>query len=192
MDLQNAINLALVAIFFIVTISLARQGLWSSLVMLLNVLAAASFATAWHGWLAEKVDPDESLTPFVDLVCLQGLFAIAILLFREFTDRASKHRLKFHRLTDRIGAPIVAAIVAWIVVAFNACSLHVLPLSREAIQPTPETRLLFGLSPDRKWLQWVRGSSLYGPFARPDVGFDRGADFIIRHADRRWRNESQR
>jgi hypothetical protein len=61
-------------------------------------------------------------------------------------------------------------------------------VTRDEVQPTPETRMFFGLSPDRKWLGWVRGSSLTGPFSRgPDLVFDKQADFILRYADRRQR-----
>ena len=51
--------------------------------------------------------------------------------------------------------------------------------------------MFFGLAPDRRWLAWVRGSSLRGPFASPDDAFDRDADFILRYADRRKALEAE-
>ena len=59
------------------------------------------------------------------------------------------------------------------------------PCGQHAVQRTPASRMLFGLSPDRKWLQFVRGSSVAGPFAAPSTPFDPKADFIVRHAQRR-------
>jgi hypothetical protein len=50
--------------------------------------------------------------------------------------------------------------------------------------------MFLGLSPDRKWLAWVRNSSLSGPFSRgtPHI-FDEKGDFILRYADRRLKLE---
>jgi hypothetical protein len=82
-------------------------------------------------------------------------------------------------------------LTAWVVVCFTAASLHTAPVPRDFIQPTPEARMFFGLAPDRRWLAWVRGSSLRGPFASPDHAFDPNADFILRYADRRKALEAE-
>jgi hypothetical protein len=90
-----------------------------------------------------------------------------------------------------LGCPIVAAATAWIVVCFTAATLHTAAVPRDLIQATPEARMFFGLSPDRRWLQWVRGSTLHGPFGRPEHAFDEKADFIVRYATRRKQLEAQ-
>jgi hypothetical protein len=92
---------------------------------------------------------------------------------------------------ERIGVGIAAFMTGWVMVAFTAATLHTAALPRDLIQATPEARMFFGLAPDRCWLQWVRGSTLHGPFARPEHAFDKQADFIVRYATRRKQLESQ-
>jgi hypothetical protein len=70
-------------------------------------------------------------------------------------------------------------------ICFTAAALHTAPLPRDLIQPTPEARMFFGLSPDRRWLAWVQGATAKGPFVRPEHRFDPDSDFILRYADRR-------
>lgn len=50
------VNLLLILVFLAIALVLAREGLWSGLVMLLNIVAAATFATAWYERLASFVD----------------------------------------------------------------------------------------------------------------------------------------
>jgi hypothetical protein len=113
------------------------------------------------------------------------------LVLREITDRVSRTRVRFRKPVELAAGPLVAVLTAWIVVCFTAASLHTAPVPRDLIQPTPEARMFFGLAPDRRWLAWVRGSSLRGPFANPDQAFDPQADFILRYASRRQALEAE-
>jgi hypothetical protein len=90
---------------------------------------------------------------------------------------------------ERIGVGIPAFLAGWIVMAFTAATLHTAPIPRDYVQPTPEARMFLGLSPDRKWLSWVRNASRSGPFSR--ANFDPEADFILRYADRRLKLEAE-
>ncbi len=188
------VNLLLVLVFLAVVLVLAREGMWSGLVMLLNILAAATFATAWYEKLAAFVDERmPSFTYLIDFLCLWGLFAVVLLVMRLVTDRVSRTKVKFLRQVELVGAPVVAVIAGWIMVCFAAASLHTAPVPRSLVQADPESRgMFFGLAPDRKWLAWVRYSTKDGPFARPvgsAVVFDNEADFILRYADRRLKLE---
>jgi hypothetical protein len=185
-----------------VTFALWREGLWSSAVMLLNTLAAATFATAWYETLVAFLLKRgmSSYDYLLDFICIWGLFAILLLALREISDRASRTKVRFRKPVEMFGCPIVAAATAWIVVCFTAATLHTAAVPRDLIQATPEARMFFGLAPDRRWLAWVRGSSLRGPFARPvpddafaspDHAFDPNADFILRYADRRKALEAE-
>ena len=193
------INLALLALFVVVTFALWREGLWSSAIMFLNVLAAATFATAWFEWAVALLQPRlKSYDYLLDLICIWGLFALILLTLREVSDRVSRTKVKFRKPVEMFGCPVVAAATAWIVVCFTATTLHTAAVPRDFIQATPEARMFFGLAPDRRWLQWVRGSTLHGPFAVPTRAFDTGvvapgtnADFIIRYANRRKQLEAE-
>lgn len=186
------ITLVLLAVFVVVTFALWREGLWSGMIMLLNVILAASFATAWYERLVAFVQPRlPSYDYLLDFVCLWGLFAVVLLALREISDRVSRTKVRFRRPVELFGGPLVAALTAWIVVCFTAASLHTAAVPRDMVQADPEARMFLGLAPDRRWLAWVRGSSLHGPFARPDHAFDERADFIIRYANRRKQLEAE-
>jgi uncharacterized membrane protein required for colicin V production len=187
------VNLLLVIVFLAVTLVLSREGLWSGLVMLLNIIAAATLATGWYERIASFVDEKmPSYTYLIDFLCLWGLFAAVLLVLRLVTDRASTTKVKFLRQVELVGGPLVAVITGWVMVCFAAASLHAAPVPRTLVQPAPESRMFFGFAPDRKWLGWMRYATKDGPFARPPesaVVFDKDGDFILRYADRRLKLE---
>jgi hypothetical protein len=186
------LNLVLLAVFVTVSVAVWKEGIWSGLVMLLDVLLAATAATAWYEWLVAFLEPRlPSYTYLLDFVAIWGLFCLILSGLREATDRISRTKVRLRRPVELFGGPLVAALVGWVMTCFTATTLHVAPLPRDAVQPTPAARMFFGLAPDRKWLAWVRGSTLGGPFAVPGSAFDKEADFIIRYADRRKRLEAE-
>jgi hypothetical protein len=187
------ISLILLGLFVAVTFALWREGLWSTAIMFLNILAAATFATAWYETLVAFL-LKRGLSTYdylLDFLCLWGLFAVILLALRETSDRVSRTKVRFRKPVEMFGCPLVAAAAAWVVVCFTAASLHTTALPRDVIQATPEARMFFGLAPDRRWLQWVRGSTLRGPFARKEHAFDAEADFVIRYATRRKQLEAE-
>jgi len=184
------ITLLLFVVLAVVSVMLYREGLWRSLLMFFNVLAAASVATGWFAPLATLLEGQlADYAHLVDFLSIWLLFCVVAGSLRELTDRISPTAPTFPPLVERIGAGFAAFLTGWVMMAFTAATLHTAPVPRDLIQPTPEARMF--LSPDRKWLGWVRGSSLYGPFSRPDHPFDRDADFILRYADRRLKIEVQ-
>ena len=186
------ITLLLLVILAAVTAMMVREGLWRSMLMFLNVLAAASIATAWFAPLANFLEGHlASYTYLLDFLSIWTIFCAVLALAREATDRLSPNNVEFPKLVERIGVGIPAFLTGWVMMAFTAATLHMAPVPRDLVQPTPEARLFLGLAPDRKWLGWVRGSSLAGPFSRPDAAFDADADFILRYADRRLKLEGE-
>ena len=187
------VNILLLVVFLAVTALLARDGLWSGLVMLPSVLLAASLATAWFETLAavlEKILP--SYTYLLDFLSIWTIFCVVLLVLREVTDRVSRTRVKYRRPLEMVGSVLVAAVVGWVMVAFTAASLHTAAVPRDLVQPTPDSRMFFGLSPDRKWLSWVRNASRSGPFSNVAHAFDKDADFILRYANRRQKLEAEK
>jgi hypothetical protein len=180
------VSLILLGVFVAVAFALWREGPWSGLIMLLNVLLAAALASAWYPAVVRWAEPQfASYTYLLDFVALQGLFCLLLLAFREVTDRLSKTRVRFRKPVELAAGPLVAALTAWVMVAFTAASLHTAPVPRDFVQPSPDARMFFGLAPDRWWLWWMRGSSAHGPFANPERAFDSDGEFITRYATRR-------
>ena len=90
------VSLILLGIFIAVSFALWREGPWSGLIVLLNVLLAASLATAWYPVVVARLEPSlASYTHLLDFIALQGMFCVLLILMREITDRLS-----------RTGAPI--------------------------------------------------------------------------------------
>ena len=193
------LNLLLLAVFLGVALALWKAGIWDSLILLLLVLIAATAATAWYEWVVALLEPRlPSYRYLLDFVAIWGLFCLLLFGLREVTDRISRTKVRMRKPVELFGGPLVAALVAWVMTCFTAATLHTAPLPRDVVQPTPEARMFFGLGPDRRWLAWVRGCTLRGPFARPDKAFDtatlgpgQDADFIVRYAVRRKRLEGE-
>jgi hypothetical protein len=186
------ISYLLLGLFIAVSFALWREGLWSAAIMLLNILLAATFATAWYERVVTfLMGRMASYDYLLDFIALWGLFAITLLALREITDRVSRRKVRFRKPVEMFGCPIVAAVGSWIFVCFTAASLHTTAVPRDVIQATPEATMFFGLEPDRRWLQWVRGSTTSGPFAVAKHRFDPDADFILRYATRRRMLEDQ-
>ncbi len=188
------VNLILLGVFVAVTFAMWRQeGPWSGLIMLLNILMAAALATAWYVPLARWVEPHfGSFTYFVDFLSIQGLFCLILLVMRETTDRLSRNRVRFRKPIELAAGPIVGLLAGWVMVGFTAASLHTAPVPVKFVQPTPESRMFFGIGPDRWWLSWMRNASAYGPFGSAKNAFDPDGDFIARYAARRKLLEEQK
>jgi uncharacterized membrane protein required for colicin V production len=190
------ISLLLVLVLGVTAGLFYREGLWSALVAVINVLFAAAVATAWYEWPAGLIAGAVPNAGYLaDFFCIWVLFALVLAGTSELTNRVSRTRVKFAPLVDRIGGPVVGVVVGWIFICFTATTLHLAPVPRDLIQPEPDARLLVGLSPDRKWLHFIRTATRQGPFARPGENnanvFDKDADFILRSADRRKKLEGE-
>jgi hypothetical protein len=186
------LTLMLLAILAAVTGMLVREGLWRSLLMFFNVLAAAAIATAWYAPLANFLEGYlASYTYLLDFLSIWLIFCGVLALAREVTDRLSPTKIEFPQRVERIGVGISAFLTGWVMMAFTATTLHTAPVPRDLVQPTPAARMFLRLAPDRKWLSWVRGSSRSGPFSRTEHAFDKDADFILRYADRRLKLEGE-
>lgn len=189
-------TLLLLVLFLAVTGLVARERLWGAMLRFLNVLVAATMATVWYEPLAALGDPyvERIVAPFgqfFDAAAAWGLFVVILLVLRIITGLISRTRVPFPPILDWGGGAVLALLTAWVMVGFTAMTFHMAPLSREAVQPTPEAKMFLGLAPDRKWLAWVRGGSNpeRGPFASGgERAFDRDADFVLRYADRRAGN----
>jgi hypothetical protein len=191
----------MISLFLIVVLGITaglfyREGLRSALVAVINVLFAAAVATAWYEWLAELIAGAVPEAGYIaDFFCIWVLFALVLAGTSELTNRVSRTRVMFAPLVDRIGGPVVGLVVGWIFICFTATTLHLAPVTRDLIQPTPDARVLGILAPDRKWLHFIRTATRHGPFARPGENeanvFDKDADFILRYADRRRKLEGE-
>jgi hypothetical protein len=186
------LNILLALIFVACFASLFTGGLWSNTLSLINVITAALLATNYFepvaNWLDKQVGPE--WTYVWDFMAIWLIFALAMMVLRAGTDAASKVKVRFHPLVDQIGSYLFAAWTAWILLCFATMTLHTAPLARNflggAFQPEPDSKMFFGLAPDRLWMGWVHKESK-GSFCRlrEIVPFDAQGDFILRYGNRR-------
>lgn len=164
------INVILLAVFVVVVAALWREGLWASLVMLLNVLFAATAATILLPVVVPLVRPRlESYQYVVDAVVLWGLFALILTVAREVSDRVSRTHVRFRKPVEMFGTPLVAALAAWVTMSFTAAAFHTAPVPKDVV---PQTGMFFGFAPDRGWLRWVAGTVGKPPFGTWGRSFD--------------------
>jgi hypothetical protein len=164
------LNLVLLLIFLIVAAAAWVQGLWNSIITLINMLLAMMLAFNYFEPLADMIDEqDASYTYLVDFLVLWGLFVVAFGLLRIMTDVLSRKRVAFEFWTETVGRSIVAVWVAWLFVGFFCASLHTAPLPRSPLgfQPTPTAGNFLGMAPGRQWLGFMQSRSR-GALSRPE------------------------
>ena len=191
------INLLLLLIFVACFASLMSGGLWSNTLTLVNVVTAAFLATNYFEPLAEYFEKqDPSFTYLWDFLAIWLIFGVSMIALRALTDAMSTVKVRFFVPVEKAGGILMACWVAWIVVCFTTMTLHTAPLARSflggSFQPDPDSKMLFGLGPDRVWLGWVHRESK-GSLSRLGdvVPFDARGDFIIRYGERRAEFEKQ-
>jgi hypothetical protein len=202
------LTVLLIVVFFVCFGFLFREGMWSNAITLFNVIVAGLLATNLFEWAAgvlERWGP--SYTYYWDFLALWGLFALFMAILRGATDLISKVRVRFRKITDQIGSPLLAACIGWVMICFTAMTLHTAPLARDFMGGSfrPEEKLFLGLAPDRKWLAFVQTLSR-GTFSRAATAqdlreepawqeektrtFDPRSEFMPKYATRRANLES--
>jgi hypothetical protein len=205
-------SLLLFLLLFACVAFLFADGMWSNAILLINVMTAALLATNFWEPTARWIENQDlvdvsSYTYFIDFFVLWGLFAIFLVIFRSATEAASKIRVRFLNLVDRIGGMFFAIWIGWVVVCFATMALHTAPLPRDFHGMfEPEQRVFMGFAPDRQWLAFVQKMSL-GTFSRmatrEDIRrepawqkdgtrtFDPRGEFMPKYATRRANLETQ-
>jgi hypothetical protein len=193
-------GIILLILFFCIAFTF-NEGLWSACVLLINVLLAGILAVNFFEPLAtwfEKMMP--GFTYFWDFIALWLCFAIAIAVLRTLTSMLSKHRVRFKKPVDTAGGLFFAACIGWVMMQFTLFSFHLAPLGRNflSFQKEPETKMIFGLAPDRTWMALMHGLST-GSLSRgedhvfnPDKdGKDGTQEFILKYGTRRKNYEKE-
>ena len=184
------LTFALIIVFAACVGFLYTEGMWSNAIRLINVVTAALLATNFWEPVARVLENSVS-KPFSygwDIVALWGLFSVFMVVLSVLTAYASRVKVRFLGIADRIGGIAFAVLVGYVMVCFTTMSLHTAPLAKNFMGGgfNPEKRMFMGLAPDRQWLQFAEWVSK-GSFSRWSPGhvFDPGHEFIPRYAARR-------
>ncbi len=191
------LGILLILVFVAVFASVMTGGLWSNTLTLVNLLLAGLIATNYFEPFADYLDrTTPALTYVWDFVAIWVLFGIAMIVLRAATDFLSRIKVRFPIPVEKAGGILMAIWISWMAMCFTTATLHTAPLARHFLggdfQPAPDSKMFFGLAPDRFWLGWMhrQSSGTLSRFggARP---FDAKGDFIVRYSNRRGEFEEQ-
>jgi len=169
------------------------EGMWSNAIRCINVFFSGMIATnVWEplaGFLDDRVH--SGLTFFWDFIALWAVFALSYVFFTVVTMMISRVRVRFKMIADRVGSIAFAVLTGWFLLCFTMMTLHTSPLARNFFYGgfDPDSRMVFGLAPDRQWLAFAKYLSK-GPFSRSTgegvvAEFDPNYEFINNYAARR-------
>jgi hypothetical protein len=169
-----------------------REGLWSNMLILINITLSGLVAFAFYMplviWLDEMSDGEH--TYWLDFAVIWALYAATFVIFRTITTAASKTRMRFKHPIDPIGGPLVGFISAWVLAAFTLATLHLSPMPKEAFSgrlvKSSEVESASGvMAPDAAWLRFVERVSRPAALGvSPPNEFDAKA-FVSIYEDRR-------
>ena len=183
------LDLALFVIFFACLGFLYPEGMWGNAVRLVNVLMAALLAVNFWEPLAALLENSvgKSFSYFWDFLSLWLLFLVFFVIFRIATSYASRVKVKFLGLADRIGSEVFAVCIGLVLIAFTLMSLHTAPLKAEFLFGgfDPHNNGFIGMPLDKMWLNYMNYASK-GPFSRwSSRQFDPNQEFIDKYEARR-------
>ncbi len=186
------INLLLLIVFFACFASSVGNGLWSNIILLINVVTAGLISTCYYENVADLFDDlvlsSVSCGPLGGFGSTPGCCSLGSLgIFSGATDLLSRVKVRFLKPIDQGGGIFLAVWIGWVTVCFTTMTLHLAPLSRTYaggnFQSTPESRMFFGLAPDHRWLGFAQKMSRTA-YSNGNM-FDPRADFIYKYAQRR-------
>jgi hypothetical protein len=190
--------LIMILLFFGCVAFLVNGGLWTNTLVLINTVTAGLIAFNYFEPLASWLDKQlPSFTYVWDFLSVWLVFSVAMGIMRTATDLLSRVKVKFKRPVDQIGGILMACIVGMVMVCFTAATLHTAPLARKFLFDSFDPDSPMSMTPDRKWLNFVRMESR-GSFYHRGPKDNRGAfnftptnTFISKYADRRADFEKQ-
>jgi len=198
------LNILFVVIMVFIFGAIWNQGLWGNTITLFNVILAAIIATCFFEPVAQLLTEYAfpSAVHAWDIIAAGLLFAVSYFVLKLVTDRISKYQVRFHPVAEKVGSAIVALWIGWTAVCFVCFTLHLAPLTRNFLNGgfDAESKMFWGLQPDRLWLGFVQRQSAGGGLGRNAVDaqgrivsmFDPKSEFMIKYASRRtWLDEQK-
>lgn len=163
---------------------LFREGIWSNVVRLVNVVFAGLLAMNFYEPLAKFAanyqDDLRTFTAFWDFLAFWICFIASAAVLAVITDNVSRVRVRFLQIAEKYGSPVVALGVGWVMTGIVFTSMHLAPLGEYPLLGCfqPQASMFFGmLAPDREWLGFTKYQSQNG-FCRSAKVSD---DFFRKH-----------
>jgi uncharacterized membrane protein required for colicin V production len=177
-----------------------RNGLFTSVAMIIQVLLAGLVAFSFWEPIADELDAywsDGRMAGYEDAIVLVGLFCLTLGGLRLVTNRLNKMMIDFNWHVQQVGGPAAGLITGYLVSGFLVCVFQTLPIEENfltfTMRKTDEPGLRRYLPADRVWLALMRHAGAYplawteekedaeNPFDRWAT-FDREGTFELRYA----------
>jgi hypothetical protein len=183
-----------------------RNGLFTSVYMLMAVFVSGLFAFGFWEPLADIVDQGlqrnlRAVLGCEDFIVLCVLFGVALLLLRLAHQYLAPEMTEQHGALQHFGAGAVGLLTGYFVAGFLACAMQTLPLDERFLDFEPRSANESGvrsmLPPDRVWLALLRNASQSPLGWKEDkieggpVVFDREGTFELRYLRHRRTTETR-
>lgn len=154
-------------ITFLVMLAVAyahfREGLFTALTTLVNVILAGLITFNFYEPLANLLDPLLARTPLAgieDYFAMLFLFCVCLGLLRLVTNNLANRTLEFVPVFNQIGGAAVGLVTGYLACGFIVCVLQTLPWHENFMDFSPRSEKEGGLRryfpPDRVWLSLMR------------------------------------
>jgi hypothetical protein len=158
----------------------AREGLFTAVTMLVNVLAAGLIAFNFWEPLAALLGSG-ALKPYADILCLTLVFGVTLVVLRTITNNLNDTQIEFPPVPQALGGGAVGLLTGYLLSGFLICALETVPWGQHFLDFEPRTESESGLRsvmpPDRVWLAMMHRASTHS-FSR-----SRGAGPVPTGAD---------
>ncbi|MEZ6055564.1 MAG: CvpA family protein [Planctomycetaceae bacterium] len=140
-----------------VTWCVAAEGAWGAAINFFAVLFAGLLAMNFFEPLAAATN--DMLGKYADFVSLLVVFGLVVTGIRFAGEYYMPTYVEVHPLLYDIGRWGFGLITGYCTMAIILTSLHTAPLPREFLGFSGESRMMFGLAPDRQWLGFTQFTS---------------------------------
>jgi hypothetical protein len=150
-------------------------------------LLAMNFFEPLAAFITGYQDDIHTFVAFIDFLSFWICFIFFMAIFMAITDKVSRVRVRFMQIVERVGAPIAAACVGWVMACIVLASLHTAPLAEYPLLGSfqPQANMGFGMfAPDREWFGFTKYQSS-GPYCRSNYSNPFPDDFIVKQDIRR-------
>lgn len=115
-----------------VTYALISEGLWGAALIFFNVLFSIMIALNFYEPLAKLVAENASaVAGFADMLCLGGLFAVSLIVFRLITDNVAPTQIRFPAPVFQLGRLLFGFAAACLSVGFVLLVFHTAPVHKK-------------------------------------------------------------
>ncbi len=188
-----------VLVMLIVAYAFSREGLFTALTMLINVILAGVIAFNFFEPLASLLESGfqgGAFVGFEDLLCLMFLFCGSLGLLRIVTNNLSPRQIEFPPSIQQLGGAAVGLIIGYLVSGFLVVAMQTMPLHQNFLgferRKLHESEFRRYLPSDRVWLATMRHIGAYGlsrgsdnekadTLYRRHPTFDRDGTFELRY-----------